>query len=43
MHVEHLPTGPYYPDVVGLAGDLLKARVFNFDELLLDERLPEVK
>jgi hypothetical protein len=40
MHVEHVPTGPYYPDVVGLAQDLLKGRVFNLDELLLDGRLP---
>jgi len=43
MHVEHLPAGPYYPDVVALAGDLLKGRVFNLDELLLDGRLPAVK
>lgn len=40
MHAEHLPTGPYYPDVVRLAQDLLKSRVFNLDELLLDGRLP---
>jgi len=40
MHVEHPPAGPYYPDVVGLAQDLLKSRVFNLDELLLDGRLP---
>jgi len=43
MHVEHLPAGPYYPDVVGLAGDLLNGRVLNLDELLLDGRLPTVK
>jgi hypothetical protein len=40
MDAEHLPTGPYYPDVVGLAQDLLKDRVFSLDELLLDGRLP---
>jgi hypothetical protein len=34
------PAGPYYPDVVGLAQDLLKGRVINLDELLLDGRLP---
>jgi len=35
--------GPYYPDVVGLAWDLLKSRVSNLDELLLHGRLPAVK
>jgi hypothetical protein len=40
MHVEHLPTGQYYPDVVGPAQDLLKGRVCNLDELLLHGRLP---
>jgi hypothetical protein len=40
MHVEHVPTGPYYPDVVGLAQELLKGRVISLDELLLDGRLP---
>ena len=40
MGGDHAPTGPYYPDVVGLAQDLLKSRVFNLDELLLDGRLP---
>ena len=40
MHSEHPPTGPYYPDVVGLAQDLLRGRVFDLDELLLDGRLP---
>lgn len=43
MHVEHFPTCPYYPDVVGLARDLLKDRVSNLDELLLDGGLPVVK
>ena len=40
MGGDHAPTGPYYPDVVGLAQELLKSRVFNLDELLLDGRLP---
>ena len=40
MGGDHGPTGPYYPDVVGLAQDLLNSRVFNLDELLLDGRLP---
>jgi hypothetical protein len=40
MHVGHLPAGPYYPDVVGLAQELLRSRVSNPDELLLDGRLP---
>lgn len=43
MHAEHLPRDPYYPDVVGLAQDLLTSRVFNLDELLLDGRLPAGK
>jgi hypothetical protein len=40
MGGDHAPTGPYYPEVVGLAQELLKGRVFNLDELLLDGRLP---
>jgi hypothetical protein len=40
MEVEHSPTGPYYPDVVGLAADILRRRVVNMDELLLDGALP---
>jgi hypothetical protein len=43
MGDEHAPTGPYYPDVIGLAQELLKGRVFNLDELLLDWRLPGQK
>ncbi len=43
MGGDHAPTGPYYPDVVGLAQDLLKSRVFNLDESLLDGRLPAGK
>jgi hypothetical protein len=40
MGGDHAPTGPCYPDVVGFAQDLLKGRVLNLDELLLDGRLP---
>jgi len=40
MAVEHLATGPYYPDVVGLAEQLVRGRVVDLDELLLDGRLP---
>ena len=32
--------GPYYPDVIELAADLLKRRAANLDDLLLDGRLP---
>jgi hypothetical protein len=38
----HPPTGPYYPDVVGLACELVRRRARSFDELLLDGRLPAV-
>lgn len=34
-------TGPYYPDVVELASQLLGRRASIFDQLLLDGRLPE--
>lgn len=34
-------TGPYYPDVVELASQLLRQRAGIFDQLLLDGRLPE--
>jgi hypothetical protein len=34
--------GPYYPDVVSLASDLVRRRAINLDELLLDGRLPVV-
>jgi hypothetical protein len=37
----HPSTGPYYPDVVELASELLKRRAWTFDQLLLDGRLPE--
>jgi hypothetical protein len=40
MEVEHSATGPYYPDVVGLAADILRRRVVNMDELLLEGALP---
>jgi hypothetical protein len=34
-----LGTGPYYPDVIGLASDLLGRRAVNLDEMLLAGRL----
>ena len=37
---EHPATGPYYPDIVGLAADILRRRVVNMDDLLLDGLLP---
>jgi hypothetical protein len=36
----HPSTGPYYPDVVELASELISRRALNFDDLLLDGRLP---
>ena len=39
-HAEHPVGGPYYPDVLQLASNLLKQRTMNLDELLLDGRLP---
>jgi hypothetical protein len=33
-------SGPYYPDVLELASDLIKQRTANLDELLLDGRFP---
>jgi hypothetical protein len=38
----HPSTGPYYPDVVELASEILRRRARSFDELLLDGRLPAV-
>jgi hypothetical protein len=35
----HPETGPYYPDVVGLASDLLGRRAVSLDEMLLTGRL----
>ena len=40
MEFEHSATGPYYPDIVELAADILRRRVVNFDELLLDGVVP---
>ena len=39
----HPTTGPYYPDVVGLAAELAGRRAATIDELLLAGRLPAVK
>jgi hypothetical protein len=36
----HPSTGPYYPDAVELACELLRRRAANIDQLLLDGRLP---
>ncbi len=36
----HPSAGPYYPDVVELASDLVKRRAVRLDELLLDGRVP---
>jgi hypothetical protein len=41
-HTDHPVLGPYYPDVVQLASDLIKQRTKNLDELLLDGRFPEI-
>jgi hypothetical protein len=38
----HPSTGPYYPDVVELASELLGRRARSIDELLLDGRLPAI-
>jgi len=35
----HPSTGPYYPDVVELAADLVKRRANALDDLLLDGRI----
>lgn len=35
----HPSTGPYYPDVVGLAADLLGRRAAGLDEMLIAGRL----
>jgi hypothetical protein len=40
MELEHGAGGPYYPDVIGLATDILRQRVVNMDQLLLDGLLP---
>jgi hypothetical protein len=41
MESEHGATGPYYPDVIGIAADSLRRRVVNLDELLLAGVVPE--
>jgi len=41
MHAEHVSAGPYYPDVVEVATELVKRRALNLDELLLDGRVPK--
>lgn len=38
----HPSTGPYYPDVVELASELVRQRVKNIDQLLLDGRLSDL-
>ena len=42
MHRNRSPnaicSGPYYPDVIELASDLVRRRAFIIDELLLDPR-----
>jgi hypothetical protein len=40
-HAEHPVLGPYYPDVARLASDMIRQRIRNLDELLLDGRLPQ--
>jgi hypothetical protein len=40
MECASAATGPYYPDVIEVAVDLLKRRAANLDDLLLDGRLP---
>jgi hypothetical protein len=39
----HPVTGPYYPDVVELASELVRRRADSFDDLLLDGRLPAIE
>jgi hypothetical protein len=39
----HPSTGPYYPDVIELASELLRRRAESIDELLLDGRLPVIE
>jgi hypothetical protein len=40
MQMEHGATGPYYPDILELVAKMLRQRVVNFDELLLDGVVP---
>jgi hypothetical protein len=37
----HPSGGPYYPDALELAADILKQRVTRLDELLLDDHIHE--
>jgi hypothetical protein len=41
MEPEHGPGGPYYPDILKLAANLLRQRVVNMDELLLQGLVPQ--
>jgi hypothetical protein len=40
---DHPITGPYYPDVVELACELVRRRARSFDEMLFDGRLPVIE
>jgi hypothetical protein len=42
MEFKHPASGPYYPDIVGLAADILRKRVINLDELILDGVVPAI-
>jgi hypothetical protein len=39
----HPNTGPYYPDVVELACELVRQRASRFDDMLLDGRLRAIE
>jgi hypothetical protein len=41
MEFQHPARGPYYPDILELAAKMLRQRVVNLDELLLDGVVPE--
>ena len=41
MECHQAASGPYFPDVLELAVELLQRRAANLDELLLDGRVPE--
>jgi hypothetical protein len=41
MESNHPARGPYYPDVIAIASDILRQRVVNMDELLLSGLIPE--
>jgi hypothetical protein len=40
MECYQAASGPYFPDVLELAVDLLQRRAANLDQLLLDARVP---